>query len=124
DMLSADTALLRIIKACVNLLRRHARATETIRRLDELRLLLTDVSDVPIKSLPWAEVRIDRTNRRWEALYKLARLFLQREWQATHFDNRAQHGITLLFPMNDLFEGYIAALTKRALRGSQLVAHS
>lgn len=124
DALLADTALLRIMKAGVVLLRRHARATETIRRLDELRFLLADISDVPANALPWSQVRIDRTNRRWETLYGLARLFLKREWQATHHDSRAQHGITLLFPMNDLFEGYIAALAKRALRGTEWTVHT
>ena len=124
DALMADTPLLRIMKACVLLLRQYARATETIRRLDELRFLLADVSDVPSTDLPWAQVRIDRTNRRWETLFGLARLFLKREWQATHRDSHAQHGITLLFPMNKLFEAYVAALAKRALRGSDLTVHT
>lgn len=124
DALLADTALLRIMKACVALLRFHARTTGTIRRLDELRFLLADVSDVPPSNLPWLQVRIDRTNRRWETLYKFARLFLKREWQATHYDGRGQHGITLLFPMNDLFETYIGALAKRALRGTEWTVHT
>lgn len=124
DGLLADTALLRIMKACVVLLRRHARAAETIRRLDELRFLLADVSDVPASDLPWTQVRIDRINRRWETLYGLARLFLKREWQATHHDGHAQQGITLLFPMNDLFEAYVAALAKRALRGTEWTVHT
>lgn len=124
DALLADTPLLRIMKACVLRVRRHARAPATIRRLDELRFLLADVSDVAPRDLPWAQVRIDRTNRRWETLYGLARLFLKREWQATHHDNRADQGITLLFPMNDLFEAYLAALAKRAMRGTELTVHS
>lgn len=123
DALMADTPLLRIMKACVLLVRRHARGPATIRRLDELRFLLADVSDVAPRDLPWAQVRIDRTNRRWETLYGLARLFLKREWQATHHDNRADQGITLLFPMNDLFEAYVAALAKRAMRGTELTVH-
>lgn len=124
DALLADTALLRIIKVCAILLRRHARVAETIRRLDELRFLLADISDVSQSDLPWSQVRIDRTNRRWRALYGLARLFLKREWQATHHDSREQDGITLLFPMNDLFEAYIAALAKRALRGTEWAVHT
>ena len=124
DALMADTPLLRIMKACVLLLRRHARAAETVRRLDELRFLLAEVSDVAPRDLPWAQVRIDRTNRRWETLCGLARLFLKREWQATHHDSRAGQGITLLFPMNDLFEAYVAALAKRALRGTELTVHA
>jgi 5-methylcytosine-specific restriction enzyme subunit McrC len=124
DSLMADTPLLRIMKASVSFLRRYARMAETVRRLDELRFLLSDVSDVRINALPWKEVRIDRTNRRWETLYGLARLFLKREWQATHHDPSVQHGITLLFPMNKLFEAYITALAKRALRGSSLAVHA
>lgn len=120
DTLMADTPLLRIMKACVLMLRRHARAVETQRRLDELRLLLADVSDVAISTLPWTQVRIDRTNRRWEALYALAKLFLKRDWQRTNHDAKAGQGITLLFAMNDLFEAYIAALARRALRGFDL----
>ena len=124
DSLMPDTPLLRIMKACVLMLRRHARAIETQRRLDELRFLLAEVSDVPISALPWAQVRIDRTNRRWETLYGLAKLFLKREWQRTNHDAKAGQGITLLFAMNDLFEAYIAALARRALRHSDLTVHS
>lgn len=124
DALSPDTPLLRIMKAVVVMLRRHARVLETQRRLDELRFLLAEVSDVPVNSLPWSEVRIDRTNRRWETLYQLAKLFLRREWQQTNYDAKADQGITLLFAMNDLFEAYIAALARRALRNSDLTVHS
>lgn len=124
DLLMPDTPLLRIMKACVVMLRRHARALETQRRLDELRFLLADVRDVPAHALPWSQVRIDRTNRRWETLYGLAKLFLRREWQRTNHDAKAGQGITLLFAMNDLFEAYIAALAKRALRNSDLSVHS
>lgn len=119
DVLSADTALIRIMKACVVLLRHYTRAADTLRRLNELRSLLVDVSDIPLNHLPWTQVRIDRTNHRLEMLYNLARLLLKRDWQATHYDSQAQHGMTLLFPMNDLFEAYIAALAKRAVRGTE-----
>ncbi len=124
DTLMADTPLLRIMKACVVLLRRHARAIETSRNLDELRFLFADITDVRPENLPWAQVRIDRTNRRWETLFALAKLFLKREWQATHHDSSAGQGITLLFAMNDLFEAYVAALARKALLGTQWTVHS
>lgn len=120
DTLMPDTPLLRVMKACVLMLRGHARAGETQRRLDELRFLLADVSDVSIAALPWKQVRIDRTNRRWETLFGLAKLFLKREWQRTNHDAKAGQGVTLLFAMNDLFEAYIAALARLALRRSDL----
>lgn len=124
DTLMSDIPLLRIMKACVLFLRRHARALETQRCLDELRFHFADISDVPIQSLPWSDVRIDRTNQRWESLYQLARLFLKREWQRTDHDAKASQGITLLFSMNDLFEAYIAALAGRALRDQNLKVHA
>src|SRR3546814_19600967 len=43
-----------------------------------------------------------------------------RDWQATHHTNAAPQGLTLLFPMNDLFEEYIAALLRRGLVGSDI----
>ena len=124
DILSSDTALLQVMKACVLTLRRYARASDTARKLDELRFVLSDVSDVSLVALPWHSVWIDRTNRRWGALFNLARLFLKREWQATHRDPAAGQGITLLFPMNVLFEGYIAALTRRSLRPAGLIVET
>lgn len=118
DALSSDIPLLQIMKTCVLTLRRHARAADTVRKLDELRFVLAHIGDVSVGALPWHAVRIDRTNRRWEALFGLARLFLKRQWQATHHDPSAEQGVTLLFPMNDLFEAYIAALMRRNLRAA------
>jgi 5-methylcytosine-specific restriction enzyme subunit McrC len=124
DMLSSDIALLQVMKACVLTLRRYARASDTVRKLDELRFVLSDISDIGLAALPWHSVRIDRTNQRWEALFNIARLFLKREWQATHRDPAAGQGITLLFPMNVLFERYIAVLTRRSLRPAGLIVEA
>ncbi len=118
DQLEADTPLMRIMAAATVFLARHTRSLATRRTLDELRHALADIPLLPITRLPWQAVRIDRTNRRWEALFRLARLLLQRDWQATHHHARAPDGLTLLFPMNDLFEKYIAVLLRRALAGS------
>lgn len=118
DQLEADTPLMRIMAAATVFLARHTRSLGTRRKLDELRHALADIPLMPITRLPWQAVRIDRTNRRWEALFRLARLLLQRDWQATHHAVKAPEGLTLLFPMNDLFEKYIAVLLRRALVGS------
>lgn len=118
DALSPDTPLMQVMKCCVGRLRAHARIHETMRRLDELRMLLVDVTDIPMQALPWAAVILDRTNRGWQSLYRLARLLLHRQWQATHHAHRGVEGVTLLFPMNDLFESYVAALMRRAVRGT------
>lgn len=118
DSLESDTPLMRVMKACVLVLTRHARHPETQRRLTELRHVLADIPDVPRARLPWGEVRIDRTSVRWGSLFALAKLFLRGDWQATHHAATAPDGITLLFPMNVLFEAYVAARLRRTLAGS------
>jgi len=104
------------MRACVVFLSGRARLQETQRRLAELRMLMDGVRDVPIGSLPWQRVRVDRSSRRWMTLLQLARLFLARDWEATHHD--AQHhrdGVSLLFPMHDLFEAIVAKAFRQAL---------
>lgn len=120
DALEADTPLLQVMKAAVVLLSAHVRVGETQRRLTELRHLLDEVGDVSPPRLPWDRVQLDRSNRRWRSLLELAKLFLKRDWQATHHHHGAGEGITLLFPMNDLFEAYAAALLRRALSDSDM----
>jgi 5-methylcytosine-specific restriction enzyme subunit McrC len=120
DTLSSDIPLLQAMKACVVFLGKHARAPETRRRLDELRFVLAEVADVRPCDIPWTRITIDRTRRRWGALLELARLFFGRQWQATHHDAARSAGLSLLFPMNDLFERYVAALLRRALTGTGL----
>lgn len=124
DALDGDTPLMRVMKACVVFVARHARSAETRRKLSELRFLLADVADVAPASLPWGTVCIDRTSRRWQSLLGLARMLLGARWQQTHADARAPDGITLLFPMNELFERYIAIQLRRALApaGLEVVA--
>lgn len=120
DELDADTPLMRVMKACVVLLSGLARQDETRRKLVELRFMLTGVADVRPRQLPWDKVRIDRSSRRWQSLLELARLLLGGRWQQTHADELGPRGITLLFPMNDLFERYIAVQLRRALAGTGL----
>lgn len=121
DALSHDIPLLQIMKSCVLLLRRHARAGETLRLLDELRFVMAEVSDIPTSRLPWDRVQINRTQHGWQDLLDMARRFLGRDWQATHHDTRAASGVTLLFPMNDLFEQYVAAMMRRVIDGTKLL---
>jgi 5-methylcytosine-specific restriction enzyme subunit McrC len=114
DVLSHDTPLLQLMKACVVRLTRYARRPATRRLLDELRILLADVSDVAPARVT-KKITVDRTTHSWRSLLTLARLLLGRDWQDTRSSQEAPEGISLLFPMNDLFEAYVAALARRAL---------
>ncbi len=115
DQLEADTPLLRIVASAVPFLQRHARLQENHRKLSELRHWLHEVPRMPIAQLPWKDVQITRANKRWGELHRLAELLLRRNWQSVDRDVNGALGITLLFPMNDLFEKYIAMLLRRAL---------
>src|SRR3546814_12333357 len=63
-------------------------------------------------------IRRPQRTTRTDTLFPYTTLF--RSWQATHHTNAAPQGLTLLFPMNDLFEEYIAALLRRGLVGSDI----
>lgn len=118
DELSADTPLMRIMAAASLFLSKHARSPDTLRKLLELQHAFAHIPQIPVSRLPWKKVRTDRTNRRWESLFALAKLLLRRDYQSTHHGASAPQGLTLLFPMNDLFEAYVAALLRRALAGT------
>jgi 5-methylcytosine-specific restriction enzyme subunit McrC len=82
--------------------------------LDELRILLADVGDV-LPGQAAKQITLNRTTHGWRSLLALARQLLGRDWQDTRSAREAPEGISLLFPMNDLFEAYVAALARRAL---------
>lgn len=118
DDLSPDIALNHIMKATVTRLSRLARGAETQRLLRELSFAYADIADVAVRALRWDAVVLDRTNARWRELLALARLFLGERFQGTLAG--AQAGTALLFPMNTLFEEYVARTLAQALRADGL----
>lgn len=124
DVLSVDIALMQVMKACVVFLAKHARHVETARRLAELRFVLEEVSDIAPRHLPWSQIQLNRTNARWQTLVDMARLFLNQDWQAAHHEDKQAQGVSLLFPMNTLFESTVAAVLKKALmpQGFEVIA--
>ena len=111
DQLSEDTPLNRVFKAVVLQLSSVARSVPSTRRLAELSARFDRVRD---SSAPLREsVRLDRTNTAFHDAYRLARLFLEGDWQSTALGGA--QGFSLLFPMNVLFEMYIGRCLKRAL---------
>lgn len=111
DELSENTPLNRVLKAAVARLAGLARRPANLRLLAELasRFEAVAVSPDPLRE----PVRLDRTNDDFHTLHRLARLFLQRDWQSTA-GGRAE-GFALLFPMNDLFEKFIGRRLQHVL---------
>jgi 5-methylcytosine-specific restriction enzyme subunit McrC len=118
DARSADIALNQIMKAAVRTLYRISRSPGNQRLLRELDFAYDDVTDVPVKSLNWDAVAIDRTNARWRELLNLARLLLAYRFQDSSMG--ASNGFSLLFEMNTLFEEFIARMLRRGLAGTDL----
>lgn len=115
DDLSPDILLNRIMKSVVQRLRTIARRSETQRRLAELSFAYADVGDIASRDIPWASLHLDRIDRRWVPLVRLAKLILGGDYQTTSSGRVA--GTALLFDMGELFEAYVARKLQRVLRG-------
>ena len=104
EELSEDVPLNRVLKAAVTLLRRMVRTPGNTRLLAELaaRLAFVGQSPAPLQE----SVRLDRTNTAFHDLHRLACVFLAGDWQTTNLGDAP--GFALLFPMNDLFERFVA----------------
>ncbi|MBC2802393.1 McrC family protein [Rhizobium ruizarguesonis] len=116
DELSTDIALNRIMKATLVHLSRLSRSTFNLQRLRELGFVYADISTIAVPALQWDEVVINRTNRGWQDLVKIARMFLRNQFQTTSAG--ANQGTALLFEMNTLFEEYVGRLVIRAMAGT------
>lgn len=116
DALSPDIALNQVIRAAVGKLSRLAAAPDNQGVLRELSFVYSDVADVPPNALPWDRIVLNRTNRRWQDLLSLARLFLSDRHQQTSAGTIDGHA--LLFEMNVLFEKYVERILSRALVGT------
>lgn len=116
DLLSEDIELNRILKAAVVRLLRTSRRSANQQRLCELAFVYADIADVPDSALHWDKVVIDRTNRSWQELFAMARLFLQNRYQTT--TGGSGQGMAMLFEMNTLFEEYVGRLIVRAVSGT------
>lgn len=118
DALSPDIAFNQVMRAAVTKLSKLTEAPDNQRTLRELGFVYADVTEVPPTALPWNRIILDRTNRRWQDLLSLARLFLSDRHQQTSAG--VIDGHALLFEMNVLFEQYVARTLSRALAGTDL----
>ena len=113
DALIEDIALNQVMKAAVGHLIQISRSATNQQRLRELAFMYADIATVPPSVLRWDEIVVDRTNRQWQELLGMARLFLLNQYQTT--TGGEIHGTALLFEMNALFEEYVGRLISRCL---------
>ena len=111
DEFTADTGLNRLLLCAVEFLRQRSVSAGTQRLLNEIAAHFADVQRASVSDVLAGAITIDRVNQRWEILARLARQLLSHVYQTTHSGER--DGIALLFDMNLLFEGYVAALARK-----------
>lgn len=121
DELSQNFALNQIMKAAIVRLLAISTNVENQRRLTELAFAYEDVATLPVRSLRWDEVFLDRTNVGWSDLLRFARLLLQDRFQST--TTGAVEGFSLLFEMNKLFEEFVGRVLRSTLRETDLRVH-
>lgn len=120
DELTEITPLNRLFRSGLDLLHRLARRAGTRRRIVAL---LSRFDNVPPSLRPLEEaIKLDRMTHRFAPALRLARLLLAAEWQSTT-SGRAQ-GLALLFPMNILFEKFVASQVSHHVPQGSLVAQS
>jgi 5-methylcytosine-specific restriction enzyme subunit McrC len=111
DEFISDTWLNRILKAACRHLLGIARSSRTQRRLREAMLHFADVSDRRIQDHHFAKVHLDRNTERFSTLLGFCKIVLKQS-AAT-----PSHGKTstfsLLFPMETLFEEFIAEFIRK-----------
>lgn len=111
DELSENTPLNRVMKAATLRLLGVSKSAENQRRL---QIILDAYRDVGRSYSPLSEpIENDRSATAFADLIPLARLLLKGDWQNTTSGNAT--GTALLFPMNDLFERYIARRAQQTL---------
>lgn len=111
DEFSENTPLNRLFKSCLLRIGSFARSEPLRRRVLSLTERFADISDSrnPLQErIVW-----NRTNERFRQTHALARMLLEAEWQNTTSGGSA--GVSLLFPMNLLFERYVSRWLQRVL---------
>ncbi len=113
DAFTADRPENRLLKAA---LLRLSALSGSFRNRNDLRLLLRAFADIPASTnypADFARCTADRNTRDYDTALRWCRVFLSGE-SFTAFSGSAD-ALALLFPMEVLFERYIAALLRKSL---------
>ena len=119
DELTENTPLNRVLKAAVQLLLSLSKSIDN-RRLLVAALERYDYVD-DTKNPLLERVFLDRINSEFHNLYRFAVFFLSRRFQST--TTGEGFGVSMLFPMNELFEKFIGKSLKRVLESQGLSVH-
>lgn len=100
-----------VFKRATNMLLKTVSSFETKKQLQQIDYMLDDVENRPFSKSQLNEVYLDRTNKRFEKPFKLAKQFLLNETMSMQHNDFTKNFV-IMFKMNDLFESYIATLVE------------
>jgi len=103
-----------VLKIATVSLIKTVRSFETKKQLQQIDYLLDSVEHRTFTKHQLNEVRINRTNKRFEKPFKLAKQFLLNETNTMQY-NDFTNTFVILFKMNDLFEAYIATIVEEII---------
>jgi len=122
DEFVADTWLNRILKAACRQLLALSRTVRVQQALREALLHFADVSDHPIREHHFAKVHLNRNTERFADLLGFARIVLTRSTPT--LSQGESKTFSLLFPMEQLFESFVAEFIRRYRNRLGLEDHS
>lgn len=98
-----------VLKCAAVSLLKTVRSFETKKKLQQIDFLFDSVENRSLTKHQLNEIRINRTNKRFEKPFRLAKQFLLNETNTMQY-NDFTNTFVILFKMNDLFEAYIATI--------------
>jgi 5-methylcytosine-specific restriction enzyme subunit McrC len=113
DDFNSDTALNRILKRACCVLLKRARSATAERNLEAALRALDEVQDIHVQPHHFDQVQLTRASTRFETLLEFCRIVLLEGAPSLRAGRRTT--FTLLFPMEKVFERFVArALVKHA----------
>ena len=112
EIFSPNRPVNRLLKSALQLLLRASRKEENRAQIRNALFYFEDIPPSTDIDTDLIRARVDRTMPLYNRLFPWARLFLKRAAPATWRDNNP--ALALLFPMQDIFEDYVAHMVARA----------
>lgn len=112
DEFVSDTWLNRIIKKCCRVLVSLTTSRQNEKELRKALLILDEVSDREIIMQDFDRIPLNRNTERFKDIIDFCRLILQQ--RTPGFEKSQNNTFSLLFPMEQVFEEFVAAVIRRS----------
>ena len=112
DEFVSDTWLNRIIKKCCRVLVSRTTSRQNEKELRKALLILDEVSDREIIMQDFDRIPLNRNTERFKDIIDFCRLILQQ--RTPGFEKSQNNTFSLLFPMEQVFEEFVAAVIRRS----------